>query len=153
MEAREFPQHAARGGGEARQRWDTDAENVHVLVTDEILPQPRRLSTGRLRLGVQRRFALYRGNFDLPRRLSAHRGRNGAKYTRSRQPVELLAWWHPATYSAARSQEATFKRLPRAAKLATLRLARGVRLSDLSIGSRLHGLSERPPGDGKRRVE
>ncbi|HXO17775.1 MAG TPA: GIY-YIG nuclease family protein [Candidatus Dormibacteraeota bacterium] len=68
--------------------------------------------------------SLYTGaTCDLPRRLSAHRGRNGAKYTRSRQPVELLAWWHPETYSAARSQEAKFKRLPRAAKLATLRLA------------------------------
>jgi putative endonuclease len=64
---------------------------------------------------------LYTGaTVDLLRRLAAHRGRNGAKYTRGRGPVRLLAWWHPPTFGAARSQEARFKRLTRAAKLATL---------------------------------
>jgi putative endonuclease len=66
--------------------------------------------------------SLYTGaTSDLPRRLSAHRGRNGAKYTRGRLPVSLVAWWHPATYAIAKSQEAKFKRLRRAAKLAALR--------------------------------
>ncbi|MBV8530631.1 MAG: GIY-YIG nuclease family protein [Candidatus Eremiobacteraeota bacterium] len=65
---------------------------------------------------------LYTGaTLDLARRLAAHARRSGAKYTRSRLPVRLLAWWHPATFSAAKSQEARFKRLRRAAKLATLR--------------------------------
>jgi putative endonuclease len=64
---------------------------------------------------------LYTGaTVDLLRRLAAHEGPNGAKYTRGRRPVRLLAWWHPPTYAAARSQEARFKRLSRAAKLATL---------------------------------
>jgi putative endonuclease len=65
--------------------------------------------------------SLYTGaTVDLERRLSAHR-RGGPKYTRGRLPVSLLACWHPATFSAARSQEARFKRLRRAQKLAMLR--------------------------------
>ena len=64
--------------------------------------------------------SLYTGaTLDLARRLAAHR-RGGAKYTRSRLPVSLLACWHPATFAAAKSQEARFKRLRRVDKLAVL---------------------------------
>ncbi|HEY6486624.1 MAG TPA: GIY-YIG nuclease family protein [Candidatus Cybelea sp.] len=66
--------------------------------------------------------SLYTGaTVDLPRRLLAHRERKAAKYTRGRLPVSLLAWWHPGTFALAKSQEARFKRLTRAAKLSALR--------------------------------
>jgi len=64
---------------------------------------------------------LYTGaTVDLARRLALHRRGAAAKYTRGRLPVFLLAWWHPATFSSARSHESRFKRLPRASKLAML---------------------------------
>ncbi len=66
--------------------------------------------------------SLYTGaTTDLARRLAAHGRRKGAKYTRGRLPVALVAWWHPPTFADAKSHEARFKRLSRAAKLATLR--------------------------------
>jgi putative endonuclease len=66
--------------------------------------------------------SLYTGaTNDLARRLTAHRRRRGAKYTRGRLPVALVAWWHPPTFSVAKSHEALFKHLRRSAKLATLR--------------------------------
>jgi putative endonuclease len=65
--------------------------------------------------------SLYTGaTSDLARRLAVHRRRKGAKYTRGRLPVRLIAWWHPPTLAAAKSHEARFKRLSRAGKLATL---------------------------------
>lgn len=76
--------------------------------------------------------SLYTGStVDLPRRLEMHRRGAGAKYTRGRRPVELVAWWHPPTATAAKSQEARFKRLRRAEKLAVLRggVAYGCRVS------------------------
>jgi putative endonuclease len=66
--------------------------------------------------------SLYTGaTVDLPRRLSAHRRRKAAKYTRGRQPVRLVAWWHPVSFAVAKSHEARFKQLRRSAKLAILR--------------------------------
>ncbi|HTA54578.1 MAG TPA: GIY-YIG nuclease family protein [Candidatus Acidoferrales bacterium] len=89
-------------------------------MTDEILPQESAAKPAVYVLAC-RDGSLYTGaTNDLPRRLSAHRGRGGAKYTRGRLPVRLLAWWHPPSLSAAKSQEARFKRLRRSAKLATL---------------------------------
>jgi putative endonuclease len=65
--------------------------------------------------------SLYTGaTVNLERRLEAHRGRRGAKYTRGRQPVTLIAWWHPATFEQAKSHEALFKQLRRDAKIAAL---------------------------------
>lgn len=65
--------------------------------------------------------SLYTGaTVDLARRLDAHRRRRGAKYTRGRLPVTLLACWHPATFEQAKSHEAQFKRLRRSAKIAAL---------------------------------
>ncbi|HEY3674485.1 MAG TPA: peptidylprolyl isomerase [Candidatus Tumulicola sp.] len=62
--------------------------------------------------------SLYTGaTTDLGRRIRAHASGSGAKYTRSRRPLALLAWWHPPSYDAARSHEARFKRLDRAAKI------------------------------------
>ncbi len=69
--------------------------------------------------------SLYTGaTTDLARRLAAHAGRKGAKYTRGRLPVTLVAWWHPPTFADAKSHEARFKRLSRAAKIATLQSGR-----------------------------
>jgi putative endonuclease len=65
--------------------------------------------------------SLYTGaTKDLSRRLTAHQSSGGAKYTRGRLPLKLIAWWHPASFDLAKSHEAQFKRLPRAAKLAML---------------------------------
>ncbi|HVA34287.1 MAG TPA: peptidylprolyl isomerase [Candidatus Baltobacteraceae bacterium] len=76
--------------------------------------------------------SLYAGaTTNLARRLAVHRRGAGAKYTRSRLPIRLIAWWHPATFDLARSQEARFKRLTRAQKN---RLLAG----DEAFGCRLH---------------
>lgn len=57
---------------------------------------------------------------DLPRRLEAHRSGKGAKYTRSRPPVELVYQEETADKSAALRREAAIKRLDRRAKLALI---------------------------------
>ena len=57
---------------------------------------------------------------DLERRLAAHSAGKGARYTRSRLPVELAAAWAMESASAARREEARIKALPRRAKLALL---------------------------------
>lgn len=65
--------------------------------------------------------SLYTGfTTDLPRRMAAHRSGRASRYTRSRRPVRLLAWWLTPDLTHARSQEARFKQLSRAAKAATL---------------------------------
>lgn len=66
--------------------------------------------------------SLYCGwTYDLERRLEAHRAGRGARYTRSRLPVELAAAFEVADAAAARREEARIKRLPRIAKLALVR--------------------------------
>ncbi|MEY8388615.1 GIY-YIG nuclease family protein [Oscillospiraceae bacterium 38-13] len=57
---------------------------------------------------------------DLPRRLEAHRSGRGAKYTRSRLPVELVYRENTADKSAALRREAAIKRLDRRKKLALI---------------------------------
>ncbi|MCI9577893.1 MAG: GIY-YIG nuclease family protein [Oscillibacter sp.] len=57
---------------------------------------------------------------DLPRRLEAHRSGRGAKYTRSRLPVELVYREETADKSAALRREAAIKRLDRRKKLALI---------------------------------
>lgn len=64
---------------------------------------------------------LYAGaTTNLARRLAAHRRGAAAKYTRSRLPVRLVAWWYPGSFDLARSHEARFKRLTRNVKVAML---------------------------------
>ena len=58
---------------------------------------------------------------DVPRRLAAHRAGKGAKYTRSRPPVELAAVIAMPSAAEARREEARIKRLSRAEKLALVR--------------------------------
>lgn len=57
---------------------------------------------------------------DLPRRLEAHRSGRGAKYTRSRLPVELAYREAASDRSAALRREAAIKRLDRREKLALI---------------------------------
>lgn len=62
--------------------------------------------------------SLYTGwTDDLTRRLQAHAAGKASKYTRSRLPVRLAAWFALADPSSARSLEARFKRLSRRQKL------------------------------------
>lgn len=61
---------------------------------------------------------------DLPRRLQAHQSGRGAKYTRSRLPVELVYWEEVPDWSAALRREAAIKRLTREKKLALVAGAR-----------------------------
>ncbi len=55
---------------------------------------------------------------DLQKRLAAHNSGKGAKYTRSRLPVELVYWEEHPTKEQAMSREWHLKRLSRAEKLA-----------------------------------
>ena len=65
--------------------------------------------------------SLYTGwTNDLHRRLRAHRAGTGARYTRSRLPVELVLAIRQPDATSARREEARIKRLPLATKLALL---------------------------------
>jgi predicted GIY-YIG superfamily endonuclease len=65
--------------------------------------------------------SLYTGwTVDVERRLAAHTAGRGARYTRSRLPVELVATIAMPDAGSARREEARIKRLPRRAKLALL---------------------------------
>ena len=61
---------------------------------------------------------------DLPRRLQAHQSGRGAKYTRSRLPVELVYQEAVPDRSAALRREAAIKRLDRRRKLALIAAVR-----------------------------
>ena len=66
--------------------------------------------------------SLYAGyTTDLTRRLAQHQAGKGAKYTRSRRPVELVASWPYPDRSAALRAEYRFKRLDRVGKLQAVR--------------------------------
>lgn len=68
--------------------------------------------------------SLYTGwTVDLERRLAAHVAGTASRYTRSRRPVELAAWWTMPDRTAARREEARIKALPRAGKLRLLEAA------------------------------
>ena len=65
--------------------------------------------------------SLYTGwTDDLERRLRSHAAGKASRYTRSRLPVRLAAWFALEDASQARSLEARFKRLTRREKLAAL---------------------------------
>ena len=57
---------------------------------------------------------------DLSRRLRAHQSGRGAKYTRSRLPVELAYWEAAEDRSAGLRGEASIKAMPGAEELALL---------------------------------
>ncbi|MBR1845224.1 MAG: GIY-YIG nuclease family protein [Oscillospiraceae bacterium] len=61
---------------------------------------------------------LYTGSTtDLDRRLAVHNSGKGAKYTRSRRPVELIYHEELESWSAALRREAAIKKLTRGEKL------------------------------------
>jgi putative endonuclease len=64
---------------------------------------------------------------DPARRLAAHRAGNGARYTRGRGPLRLVALWRCPTIAAAYGLEVRLKRLPATVKR---RLAAGGPLPD-----------------------
>ena len=65
--------------------------------------------------------SMYTGaSTDLEKRVRSHLEGKAARFTRSRLPVRLIAWWHPPEYDAARWHEAHFKLLKRRGKLAVL---------------------------------
>lgn len=53
---------------------------------------------------------------ELERRIECHNSGKGAKYTRSRRPVRLIASWRGFDYGEALRTEAAIKRLRRAQK-------------------------------------
>lgn len=61
---------------------------------------------------------LYTGiTVDVPARLETHRAGKGAKYTRYRQPLELVYEEHCGTHSDALRREYAMKKLSREEKL------------------------------------
>ena len=58
---------------------------------------------------------------DLEKRLSAHNAGTGAKYTRTRRPVELLYYEAHADKADAMRREYAIKQLTRTQKLALIR--------------------------------
>ncbi|WP_434512640.1 GIY-YIG nuclease family protein [Desulfitobacterium sp. AusDCA] len=60
---------------------------------------------------------LYSGaTTDLTRRIQAHNDGKGAKYTRSRTPVQLMQSWQVANWSQALRLEAGLKKIPKVLK-------------------------------------
>lgn len=57
---------------------------------------------------------------DVAHRLDSHNRGQGAKYTRSRRPVELACTFEAADRGAASRLERQLKKLPRARKLALI---------------------------------
>ena len=66
---------------------------------------------------------------DVQQRLQAHRSGRGAKYTRSRRPVELVYYEEYADRRDAMSREWHIKRLGREEKLKLIFAGRGTRNS------------------------
>ena len=61
---------------------------------------------------------LYTGwTTDLEKRIQAHNGKKGAKYTKSRTPVSLFYYEEFESKSDALKREAAIKKLPRSSKL------------------------------------
>ena len=60
---------------------------------------------------------------DVDRRLAEHQSGRGAKYTRGRRPVSLVATWSHLDRPSALRAEAAFKRLGRAQKLVAISAA------------------------------
>ena len=96
--------------------------------------------------------SLYTGaTIDLARRVVAHLRGRGAKYTRGRLPVALIAWWHPQTFAAAKSQEARFKRLSRSRKRAALSEGKLYGCRVHSPRDAIHAISTLERADARRK--
>ncbi len=60
---------------------------------------------------------------DVVARIAKHNSGKGAKYTRSRSPVKLKAFWKYETKSIAAQAEYAFKQLSKTQKLALIKSA------------------------------
>ena len=70
--------------------------------------------------------SLYTGvSTDVPARVAAHNSGRGARYTRSRRPVELVHTETKKTQSTALRREAAIKAWPRQRKLTLMRSEAG----------------------------
>ena len=79
--------------------------------------------------------SLYTGwTDDLTRRLTAHNAGRGAKYTRTRRPVQLAYAEILPDKPAALRREAAIKRLPRAKKLALIQNKEGLQMENPILG-------------------
>lgn len=78
----------------------------------------------------------------LEERIEAHNRGKGARYTRSRRPVELVYFESFATKEEAMSREFKVKRLTRAEKL------RMIRTDEVVCGSADHAQNNRERRDG-----
>ncbi len=82
---------------------------------DLILQEERQYITYILRCADD---TLYTGwTTDIVQRINAHNSGAGAKYTRSRGPVQLLARWFFESKSEAMQMEYAIKQMPRTQKL------------------------------------
>lgn len=61
---------------------------------------------------------------DLDMRLGMHNSGKGAKYTRSRLPVKMLAWWPFQTKSEALKEEYSFKQFDKSEKIRRVSIRR-----------------------------
>ncbi len=80
--------------------------------------------------------SLYTGwTVDLRRRLRDHQRGAASRYTRSRTPVQIVAFWQASDEQEARSTEALFKGLARSEKLDVLagRKAFGLRVNNAPV--------------------
>lgn len=80
---------------------------------------------------------------DVDRRVATHQAGKGAKYTKARLPVRLLAKARFYSKERAMSAEARFKRLSRSDKERVLRLAAGSSL-EKALAAELPGFGEEP---------
>ena len=68
--------------------------------------------------------SLYTGwTNDLEKRIKAHNAGKGAKYTKTRLPVELVYWEEYETKEAAMSREYVIKKMTREKKLALVEVS------------------------------
>ena len=76
--------------------------------------------------------SLYAGSTtNLDHRLKTHNSGKGAKYTRSRRPVELAYWETAADKSGAFRREAAIKKLTRAEKLILIREKENINMREM----------------------
>ena len=86
---------------------------------------------------------LYTGSAtDLQRRLKTHNSGKGAKYTRSRRPVELVYWETAADKSGAFRREAAMKKLTRAEKLRLIREREDINMREMRRKDRQVSMEE-----------
>ena len=95
-------------------------------VADEILYSVKTDNRGSCRVSTEQSVrcadgTLYTGwTNDLKKRIKAHNSGKGAKYTKTRRPVELVYFEHFATKEEAMSREYHIKQLKRAQKQALI---------------------------------